>query len=97
MITAAVALAAPAPADPDTDFTNQLHGYGIYGPLDDTAWLGKITCKRLRSGIDTTADRSAHFALTNLPRGTTSDQSYQLVAAAIGTYCPDQLPITKRY
>lgn len=28
---AAVALAAPAHADVDTDFANQLHGYGIYG------------------------------------------------------------------
>ncbi len=33
---AAVALgafaAAPAQADPDTDFANELHVYGIYGP-----------------------------------------------------------------
>jgi hypothetical protein len=33
-ITAAVALAAPAHADVDSDFANQLHGYGIYGPRD---------------------------------------------------------------
>ena len=62
---AIVALAAPAQADPDTDFANQLHGQGIYGPLDYNAWLGKITCERLHNGLDTTADKSAHFALIN--------------------------------
>ena len=31
-ITAATALAAPARADVDTDFADQLHGYGIYSP-----------------------------------------------------------------
>ena len=94
LVTAAmVALAASAHADPDADFANQLHGYGIYGPLDHNAWLGKITCERLHNGLDTTADKSAHFASVNLPRGTTTGQSYQFLAAAIGTYCPDQLPV----
>jgi Protein of unknown function (DUF732) len=88
-----VTLAAPAYADPDTDFANRLHGYGIYGPLDSNAWLGKITCERLHNGLDTTADKSAHFAFVNLPRGTTAGQSYQFLAAAISTYCPDQVPI----
>jgi Protein of unknown function (DUF732) len=90
---AMVALAAPTYADPDTDFANQLHGQGIYGPLDYNAWLGKITCERLHNGLDTTAEKSAHFALVNLPRGTTIGQSYQFLAAAISTYCPDQVPI----
>ena len=94
MVAAAmVTLAAPAQADPDTDFANQLHGQGIYGPLDYNAWLGKITCERIRNGLDTTADKSAHFALINLPRGTTTAQSYQFLAAAISTYCPDQVSI----
>jgi hypothetical protein len=31
--------------------------------------------------------------LINLPRDTTTGQSYQFVAAAIGTYCPDQVPV----
>ena len=94
MVTAAmVAVAAPAHADPDTDLNNQLHGYGIYAPLDYNAWLGKITCERLHNGLDTTADKSAHFAFVNLPRGTTTAQSYQFLAAAIGTYCPDQVPL----
>ena len=92
MVTAAmVTLAAPTHADPDADFNNQLHGYGIYGPRDYNAWLGKITCERLHNGLDSTADRSAHFALINLPRGTTPGESYQFLAAAIGTYCPDQV------
>ena len=46
-ITAATALAAPARADVDTDFADQLHGCGIYGPRDYNAWLGKITGNRL--------------------------------------------------
>jgi Protein of unknown function (DUF732) len=92
MVAAAmVAVAGSAHADPDADLANQLHGYGIYGPLDYNAWLGKITCERLRNGLDTTADKSAHFALVNLPRGTTTGQSYQFLGAAIGTYCPDQV------
>ena len=57
------------------------------------AWLGKITCERLHNGLDTTADKSAHFASVNLPRGATTVQSYQFLAAAIGTYCPDQVPV----
>ena len=28
---AAIAFAAPAVADPDSDFANELHSYGIYG------------------------------------------------------------------
>jgi Protein of unknown function (DUF732) len=90
---AMVAAAGSAHADPDADFTNQLHGYGISGPRDYNAWLGKITCERLHNGLDTTADKSAHFALVNLPRGTTTGQGYQFLAAAIGTYCLDQAPI----
>src|SRR6201993_2505523 len=92
-LAAMVALAAPAQADPDADFATQLHGYGIYGPRDYNAWLGKITCERLHNGLDTTADKSASFALINLPRGTTTGQSYQFLAAAIGPYCPDQAPV----
>ena len=71
----------------------QPHTFGIYGPLDYDAWLGKITCERLHNGLDGTADKSAHFALTNLPRGSTTAQSYRFVAAAIGAYCPDQVSI----
>jgi hypothetical protein len=92
LITAAVALAAPVHADVDTDFANQLHGYGIYGQRDYNAWLAKITCKRLGNGLDTTAEKSAVFLSHNLPRGTTTAQTWQFLAAAINNYCPDLTP-----
>jgi hypothetical protein len=57
-ITAATALAAPARADVDTDFADQLHGYGNYSPRDYNAWPGNITCNRLGIGADTDADTS---------------------------------------
>jgi len=92
-ITAAtVALAPPADADVDTDFANQLHTYGIYGQRDYNAWLAKITCKRLGNGVDTSAGKSAEFLSHNLPRGTDTAQTWQFLAAAIDTYCPEQQP-----
>jgi hypothetical protein len=90
---AAVAFAASAHADVDTDFADQLHGYGICGPRDYNAWLGKITCNRLGSGTDADADKSAAFLSKNLPRGTTTAQTWQFLAVAIGRYCPDQTPV----
>jgi hypothetical protein len=93
-ITAAsVALAATAHADVDTDFANQLHSYGIYGPRDYNAWLAKIACDRLGTGRDANAEKSAEFLSHNLPRGTNTAQTWQFLAAAIGTYCPEQMPI----
>ena len=89
----AVALAAPAHADPDVDFANQLHTYGIYGPKDFNAWLGKITCDRLGNGIDADAYKSAAFLSKNLPRNSTTAQTWQFLNAAINTYCPDQMPV----
>ncbi|MDT5183870.1 MAG: hypothetical protein QOJ20_1899 [Mycobacterium sp.] len=90
---AAVTLAAPAHADVDTDFANQLHTYGIYGQRDYNAWLAKITCKRLGNGLDTSAEKSAVFLSHNLPRGTDTAQTWQFLAAAIETYCPEQQPV----
>jgi hypothetical protein len=92
-IAAALVLAAPAHADVDTDFANQLHVYGIYGPRDYNAWLGKIACNRLGNGTDADADRSAAFLSKNLPRGSTTAQTWQFLAAAISAYCPDQMPV----
>jgi hypothetical protein len=93
-LAVAVTLAAPAHADVDTDFANQLHGYGIYGQRDYNAWLAKITCKRLGNGLDTSAEKSAEFLSHNLPRGTDTAQTWQfLAAAAITTYCPDLTPM----
>lgn len=92
----AMALAAPAHADIDTDFSNQLHGYGIYGPRDYNAWLGKIVCERLNKGVDGDAAKSVKFISPNLPKGSTQAQSWQFLGASINTYCPDQRPVYER-
>ena len=93
MATAAVTPAAPAHADVDTDFANQLHTYGIYGPRDYNAWLAKITCRRLDEGLDSNAEKSAAFLSPNLPHGATTEQTWQFLAAAISTYCPDRTAV----
>ncbi len=85
-----MALAAPAHADPDIDFANQLHTFGIYGPRDYNAWLGKITCKRIDRGVDADAYASANFIDRNLPRDYTTAQAFQFLGAAVSTYCPDK-------
>jgi hypothetical protein len=90
---AAITLAAPANADPDTDFANQLHTYGIYGPKDFNAWIGKIQCKRLNTGLDANANEAAVFLKKNLAKDTTEQQAYQFLNAAIDTYCPDKKPV----
>jgi hypothetical protein len=43
--------------------------------------------------LDTTAKKSAKFLSHNLPRGTDTAQTWQLLAAAIRTYCPDLMPM----
>jgi Protein of unknown function (DUF732) len=89
----AIALAAPAHADDDTDFANQLHTYDIYGPRDYNAWLGKILCDRLHAGVDAKAFESTHFVAANLPRGTNQVQTRQFLATPISYYCPDQTQV----
>jgi hypothetical protein len=86
-------LAAPAHADPDTDFANELHTYGIYGQKDYNAWIGKITCKRLWNGVDKDAYGSARFILAQLQKGSTTEQAYQFLGASLRTYCPEKLPV----
>jgi hypothetical protein len=93
IVAVAITLATPARADDDTDFANQLHTYGIYGPRDYNAWLGKIMCDRLHKGVDTNAFESTHFLAANLPRGTTQVQMWQFFATAISNYCPDQTTV----
>jgi hypothetical protein len=88
-IAAAISLSAPAYADPDTDFDNQLGRFGIYGPHDFNPYIAKITCHRLAVGVDPDAAASAHFLSINLPRGTTQVQTYQFLGSAIAQYCPD--------
>jgi Protein of unknown function (DUF732) len=92
----AIAMAATAHADPDVDFGNELHTYGIYGPTDYNAWIGKIVCERLHNGVDQDAYKSAQFVSINLQRGNTTGQSWQFLGAALHTYCPDQLPVLER-
>lgn len=91
-LAAAVGLVAPAHADPDTDFDNQLQHYGIYGPHDYNPFLAKIACRRLGQGVDPDAAASAQFLSHNLPRGTTQVQTYEFLATAISIYCPDLAP-----
>src|SRR3954452_20072752 len=85
-----VGAVAPANADPDTDFSNELHVYGIYGPKDYNAWIGKITCKRLRTGLDANAGEAAVFLKKNLDKDSTEQQVYQFLGASINYYCEDQ-------
>jgi len=91
-IAAAIGLSAPAYADPDTDFDNQLGRFGIYGAHDYNPYLAKIACRRLGQGVDPDATASAHFLSNNLPRGTTQVQAYQFLGTAISIYCPDLAP-----
>ena len=89
---AAIGFAAPAHADPDTDFANLLHTYDIYGQKDYYAWIGKITCKRLDRGTDTDIYASAKFVQQQLNRGQDStEQAWQFLGAALRTYCPHNL------
>jgi len=60
-VAAGLAFAAPAHADPDTDFTSELHTYGIYGQTDCNAWIGEITCKRLNNGLDLVVPPGLHL------------------------------------
>ena len=89
----ALLFAAPAHADVDTDFANELHLYGIYGQKDYNAWIGKIVCKRMRTGLDANAYEAATFLKTNLHKDSTEQQVYQYLGAAIRFYCPDQQPV----
>ena len=85
--------AAPAHADPDTDFANELHTYGIYGGKDYNAWIGKIACKRLNNGLDKDAQSSAAFVHLQLEKDSTTAQAWQFLGASLRTYCPEKLPI----
>ena len=96
VVVAGVAAAWPAHADPDTDFANELHTYGIYGQKDYNAWIGKITCKRLYNGIDKDANASARFIINQLHKDSTTQQAYQFLGAALKTYCPEKLSVLQQ-
>lgn len=107
---AAIALAVPAQADPlplppphpappgdnDAPFKETVNGYGIFGPQDQLAWIGKITCDRIGRGVDGDPYKSANFIQHNLPRGTTQGQAFQFLGAAVDHYCPDQIGFVQR-
>lgn len=95
-VAAATVLASPAHADRDTDFAKQLHAVGIYGQRDYNAWIAKLTCKRLHTGVDRDAYQSANFVGNNLPRDTTTAQAWRFLASAIDFYCPDQVDVLHR-
>ncbi len=92
----AITMAPTAQADPDTDFATQLHQFGIYGPRDYNAWIGKIACTRLAGGVDADAYQSAAFVSEQLQHGSTTDQAWKFLGLAIATYCPDQTPALQR-
>lgn len=97
MAVAAIGLAAPAQADDyDAPFNAQLHTYGIYGPQDYNAWLGKISCQRIERGVDTDPYKSAAFLQRNLPLHTTQGQAFQFLGAALDHYCPEQVGFLQR-
>ncbi|MGV0815838.1 DUF732 domain-containing protein [Mycolicibacterium boenickei] len=98
-VVAVVPMGAAAPvahADPDQEFAEQLHTYGIYGQKDYNAWIAKIMCKRLRNGVDADAFASARFVHAQLNKDTTTDQAWQFVGGAIPAYCPEQAPALQR-
>ena len=84
-----IVLAPNASADTDTDFAAQMQAVGIYGQEDYNAWLAKITCKRLTTGVDADARESAEFLFGNLDANT--DQVWQFLGAGLRAYCPEHL------
>jgi hypothetical protein len=94
---AAIALAAPAQADDyDYTFKQTVNHFGVYGPQDQLAWLGKISCDRIGRGVDGDPYKSATFIQRNLPLGTSQGQAFQFLGAAIDHYCPDQVGFIQR-
>jgi Protein of unknown function (DUF732) len=93
----ALAVAAPAHADDyDYPFKTTVNSFGVFGPQDQLAWLGKISCDRIGRGVDGDPYKSATFIQRNLPRGTTQGQAFQFLGAAIDHYCPDQVGFIQR-
>lgn len=91
MIALSIMLAPTAAADRDTDFASQMQSVGIYGQKDYNAWLAKITCKRLATGLDADAAESAVFLSQNLARSASTEQVWQFLGAGLRMYCPDHL------
>jgi len=64
---------------------DELHTYGICGGKDYNAWIGKIVRNRLDNGLDGGADKSAKFVFLQLPKGSTTEQAWQFLGAALRT------------
>ncbi|MBO0679923.1 DUF732 domain-containing protein [Mycolicibacterium sp. S2-37] len=90
-VAMALTVATPAQADPDTDFANELHTFGIYGQKDYNAWIGKIACKRLRTGLDADSVEAVRFVQMQMEKGINQEQSWQFLGSAMKYYCPDKL------
>jgi len=88
----ALGVAAPAQADIDTNFANELHTFGLYGQKDYNAWIGKIVCKRLATGVDADSVEAARFVQGNM-HNATQEQSWQFLGSAMKYYCPDKLSV----
>ncbi|MDG4663675.1 DUF732 domain-containing protein [Mycobacterium sp. 236(2023)] len=84
-----ILLAPNASADTDTDFSAQMQTVGIYGQKDYNAWLAKITCKRLTTGVDADGREAAEFLHGNLDANT--EQVWQFLGAGLRAYCPEHL------
>ncbi len=86
----AVLLAAPAHADPDSDYLNMLSGYGFdtSNPsiAQDLLVAGHNICRNLGDG-SSPADESAKLSRLSGGRWTTQ-QTDGVVAAAQSTLCP---------
>jgi hypothetical protein len=93
LIALPIGLAPSASADRDTDFATELHGFGIYGQRDYNAWLAKITCKRLSTGVDAGAPESAVFLSANLARTSSTEQVWQFLGTALRMYCPEHVGV----
>jgi hypothetical protein len=92
-VAVALTVAAPAQADVDTDFANELHTFGIYGQKDYNAWIGKIACKRLRTGLDADSVAAVRFVEMQMDKGVGQEQSWQFLGSAMKYYCPDKLSV----
>ncbi|MEH3139847.1 MAG: DUF732 domain-containing protein [Mycobacterium kyogaense] len=89
LVALPIMLAPNASADVDADFAAQMQVVGIYGQRDYNAWLAKITCTRLATGVDADARASAAFLFENLDA--TTDQVWQFLGAGLRAYCPENL------
>ena len=84
-------VAAPvAQADRDEAFADRLHTFGVYGQKDFNAWIAKIMCKRLHRGVDADVYASAKFVHDQLQNGSSTEQAWQFLGAAMNYYCPDK-------